>query len=111
MPAPGDMLGRDRFLSARGAAMKSLRLLLAPAALALLIVVATIAQVTSPSGSRMTEAAAKFVDSLTAEQKAKAVFAVDARERLHWAFVPLQDAQKKPTRKGLRLEEMTAPQR
>ncbi len=91
--------------------MKLLRLLMAPAALGLLIVVATVAQVTSPAGARMTDAAGKFVDALTAEQKAKAVFPSDSPERLHWAFVPLQDAQKRPIRKGLRLEDMTAPQR
>jgi hypothetical protein len=91
--------------------MRRLRLLLAPLALALLAAVATIAQVKSPAGSRMVGAAAKFLDSLTAEQKAQASFPFDSPERLKWAFVPLQDAQKKPTRKGLRFEEMTAPQR
>jgi hypothetical protein len=91
--------------------MKLIRLLMAPAALGLLIVVATVAQVTSPASTRMTDAAGKFLDALTPEQKAKASFPVDSPERLHWAFVPLQDAQKRPTRKGLRFEEMTAPQR
>ena len=91
--------------------MKLVRLLMAPAALGLLIVVATVAQITSPAGTRMTDAAANFRDGLTAEQKAKAVFPFDSPERLRWAFVPLQDAQKRPTRKGLRFEEMTAPQR
>ena len=105
------MLGLFAEPTHKGPAMKLVRLLMAPAALALLIVVATVAQVTSPAGTRITDAAVKFVDSLTAEQKAKAMFPVDSPERLHWAFVPLQDAKKQPTRKGLRLEEMTAPQR
>ncbi|HEX4590649.1 MAG TPA: DUF3500 domain-containing protein [Gemmataceae bacterium] len=91
--------------------MKSARILLAPAAFGLLVGVATIAQVNSPAGVRMTEAAGKFLDGLTAEQKEKAAFAFDSPERLRWNFVPLQDNQRRPTRKGLRFEEMTAPQR
>src|SRR4051794_17475444 len=91
--------------------MKLVRLLLAPAALALLAAVATVAQVTSPAGTQMGDAAKKLVDGLSAEQKARATFPFDSPERRHWAFVPLQDAQKQPTRKGLRLQDMTAPQR
>ena len=91
--------------------MKLVRLLLAPVAVGLLAGVAYVAQVSSPAGVRMTDAAARFLDGLTAEQKAKAIFPVDSPERLHWAFVPLQDPQKRPTRKGLRFEEMSAPQR
>jgi hypothetical protein len=91
--------------------MKSVRVLLAPAALGLLVVVATVAQVVSPAGTAMTDAGAKFIGSLDAEQKAKASYPFDSPERLKWNFVPLQDREKKPTRKGLRFEEMTAPQR
>jgi hypothetical protein len=91
--------------------MKLVRVMLAPAALALLAAVATLAQVSNPAGVRMADAAQKFLDGLSAEQKAKTTFPFDAPERLRWAFVPLQDAQKRPTRKGLRFEEMTAPQR
>lgn len=91
--------------------MKFVRLMLAPAALVLLAAVATIAQVSNPAGTRMVAAAQKLLDGLTADQKAKAAFPFDSPERLKWAFVPLQDAQKRPTRKGLRFEEMTAPQR
>jgi hypothetical protein len=91
--------------------MRLVRLMLAPAALALMIAVATIAQVKSPAAAQMVVAAQKFLDALTADQKAKAAFPFDSPERLKWAFVPLQDAQKRPTRKGLRFEEMTAPQR
>ncbi len=91
--------------------MRLVRLLLAPAAFGLLAAVATVAQVSGPMGQRMTDAARKFLDGLTPEQKAKAAFSFDSPERLHWAFVPLQDAEKQPTRKGLRFEEMTAPQR
>jgi hypothetical protein len=91
--------------------MKSIRLLLAPLAVGLLAGVALLAQVASPAGNRMVDAAQKFLDGLTVEQKPKAAFPFDSPERLHWAFVPLQDAQKRPTRKGLRFEEMTAQQR
>jgi hypothetical protein len=87
------------------------RILVGSLALGLMAAVATVAQVTNPTGTRMVDAAKKFLDGLTAEQKAKAAFAYDSPERLHWAFVPLQDAQKQPLRKGLRLDEMTAPQR
>jgi hypothetical protein len=59
----------------------------------------------------MVDAAQKFVDGLTPEQKGKATFAYDSPERLRWFFVPHQDQQKKPLRKGLRFEEMTAPQK
>jgi hypothetical protein len=87
------------------------RLLLASAAFGLVVAVATLGQVASPAGARMTEAARSLVDGLTADQRAKAVYPVDSPERLRWNFVPLQDAQRRPTRKGLRFEEMTAPQR
>jgi hypothetical protein len=62
-------------------------------------------------GEAMTRVAARLADSLTPEQKSKALFAFDDKERSNWNFVPLQDAQKRPTRKGLRLEEMTDEQR
>jgi hypothetical protein len=64
-----------------------------------------------PAGARMTDAAERFLASLNADQKARAVFAFDDKERTNWNFVPLQDKQGKPTRKGLRLEEMTAEQK
>jgi hypothetical protein len=91
--------------------MKSLRILLAPAAFVAVAAVATWGQVNNATGSRMTDAARHFLDGLTADQRSKAVFAVDSSERLKWNFVPLQDAQRRPTRKGLRFQEMTAPQR
>jgi hypothetical protein len=59
----------------------------------------------------MAEAAEKFLNTLSAEQKAKAAFPFDSPERTNWHFVPLQDRERKPTRKGLRLEEMSAAQR
>jgi hypothetical protein len=76
-----------------------------------LVGVAYVSQANEPSGVKMANAADKFLAGLTTEQKAKAAFAFDDKGRLNWHFVPLQDQQKKPTRKGLRLEEMTAEQR
>jgi hypothetical protein len=61
------------------------------------------------AGVLMTEAADKFLAGLSADQKKQAVFAFDDKERINWDFVPLEK-DKKPTRKGLRLEEMSADQ-
>jgi hypothetical protein len=62
------------------------------------------------SGLRMTEAADKLLTSLTTEQKEKTLFAFDDKERTNWYFIPLQE-KKKPLRKGLPLEQMSAEQR
>ena len=56
----------------------------------------------------MVGAAEKLVASMSADQKSKGLFAFDDKERTNWNFVPLQDKAGKPTRKGLRLEEMNA---
>jgi hypothetical protein len=73
--------------------------------------VAYVRQANEPAGSKMVSAAEKLVASLSAEQKAKAMFDFDNKERFNWHFVPLQDKYRKPTRKGLPLEEMTAEQK
>jgi hypothetical protein len=91
--------------------MKLHRLGLAALALALLAGLAHVVQVAGPAGVGMADAAQKFLAGLTPELRAKAQFPFDSPERLKWAFVPLQDAEKRPTRKGVRMEEMTAPQR
>ncbi|MEP7271558.1 MAG: DUF3500 domain-containing protein [Acidobacteriota bacterium] len=52
----------------------------------------------------MVQSANNLLVSLSAEQRAKAVFAFDDEERLNWHFVPR-------TRKGLPLKEMSAEQR
>jgi hypothetical protein len=52
------------------------------------------------SASVMTEAANRFLASLTAEQRAKATFSFDDAERSNWFFVPIE-------RKGLPLREMS----
>lgn len=61
------------------------------------------------TGQKMVEAASKFVDGLRDEQKKKALFDFDDKERTNWWFVPLQE-KKKPLRKGLRLDEMSPEQ-
>jgi hypothetical protein len=71
---------------------------------------AYVGQEAATPGVKMTAAAEKFVTGLTADQKAKAVFDFDDKERTNWHFVPWQK-DKKPLRKGLRLDEMTAEQR
>jgi len=91
--------------------MKLARVLLATVLLALLVGIARVAQENEPAGAKMVRAAETFVSSLTAEQQAKALFEFDDKERFHWHFVPLQEQQKKSTRKGLPLADMKPEQR
>lgn len=56
------------------------------------------------SSSAMASAAANFLTILTPEQRAKATFPMDDKERLNWHFVPRE-------RKGLPFREMDAGQR
>jgi hypothetical protein len=90
--------------------MKVTRLVLSLIALAVLTGVAYVNQATETSGTKMAAAAEKFLAALNAEQKAKATFAFDDKERLNWHFVPLEK-DKKSTRKGLSLEEMSKEQK
>lgn len=91
--------------------MKLKRALLAVLAVLTVSGVAYVRQVTEPAGARMARAAERFLSVLNAEQRAKAAFAFDDKERFNWHFVPLQDRERKPTRKGLPLLEMSAEQR
>src|SRR5262245_38225866 len=91
--------------------MKLLRVTLALAVAAALGGVAYVSQAKDPAGAKMAGAAQKWLDSLNDDQKAKATFAFDHKERTNWNFVPLQDKDRKPTRKGLPLEEMAAAQK
>jgi hypothetical protein len=59
------------------------------------------------SASAMADAATKFLASLTAEQRQKAVFAFDSSERLHWNFIPTEAFP----RNGLTVKEMSDAQR
>jgi hypothetical protein len=73
--------------------------------------VALVSQQAEPAAGKMAAAAQRLLDSLTPEQRAKATFPFDSSERTNWDFVPLQDKAKQPTRKGLRLLDMTEDQR
>ena len=63
------------------------------------------------SANKMRAAADKFLASLSPEMKKKATFGLDDPHRTKWYFTPQQDKGKKFTRKGARLEEMTAEQK
>jgi hypothetical protein len=91
--------------------MKLQRLVLVAALLAGLAGVAWVSQEVESAGLKMTAAGEKFVGTLTAEQKGKAVFGFGDKERTNWHFVPYQTKDKKPMRKGLALEDMTAEQK
>ncbi len=91
--------------------MNLLRLTAAVFAVALLAGVAYVNQATETTGAKMTSAAEKFLGTLKDEQKNKAVIDFDDKERYNWNFIPLQDKEKKSTRKGLPLEDMTKDQR
>jgi hypothetical protein len=62
------------------------------------------------SAGKMQLAAEQFLGLLSPELKSKASFGFDDKHRLAWFFTP-QQVDKKFTRKGVRLEEMTAEQR
>ncbi|MGH9657323.1 MAG: DUF3500 domain-containing protein [Bryobacteraceae bacterium] len=64
----------------------------------------TSAYVRIPAHQTMAQAANHFLESLTPEQRAKAVFKFDEDERLNWHFIPR-------VRKGLPLREMTSAQK
>ncbi|CAN5192012.1 DUF3500 domain-containing protein [soil metagenome] len=68
------------------------------------------AQSDKPTAAKMTAAASTFLNSLTPELKAKASFKFDDAHRTTWFFTPQQDKDKKPTRKGVRREELTRTQ-
>jgi hypothetical protein len=59
------------------------------------------------TAATMLKAATTFVDSLTPEQKARAVFPFDGDERERWHFIPNEMFP----RKGLMLKDMTEQQR
>jgi hypothetical protein len=91
--------------------MKLTRILLGLGAVLLVGGVAVLARRAEAPGVTMTAAAQRFLDTLTADQKAKTVIPFDSKERTNWQFVPLQTKDRQPTRKGLGLTHMTEPQR
>jgi uncharacterized protein DUF3500 len=91
--------------------MKLVRTLLAVVLVLAVAGVAYVSQTGEPAGVKMATAAQNLLDTLSAEQKAKAVFEFDSKERTNWNFVPLQDNKTKTyTRKGLPLGEMNPDQ-
>jgi Spy/CpxP family protein refolding chaperone len=73
-------------------------------ALALGTILLTAAYNRMSTASTRTEAANRFLASLTPEQKAKATFQFADAERMNWFFVPIE-------RKGLQLREMQPHQK
>ena len=59
------------------------------------------------SAAGMQKAATQFLDSLSADQKAKASFPFDSEERLRWHFIPNETFP----RKGLMIKDMNEAQR
>lgn len=59
------------------------------------------------SSSAMADSATAFLNSLTPEQRQKAVFAFDSSERTHWNFIPIEGFP----RNGLMTKDMTEAQR
>jgi hypothetical protein len=63
------------------------------------------------TGGKMKAAADTFLAGLTPDLKTKASFDFNDKHRTAWFFTPQQDKDKHFTRKGVRLEEMTAEQK
>ncbi len=63
------------------------------------------------AGARMKAAADTYLASLSPELKKKTSFGFNDPHRVKWYFTPQQDRAKHFTRKGVRLEEMTAEQK
>lgn len=77
----------------------------------LLLVAAQVGSGLKPVAAAMTESAQNWLRLLSDDEKKAACFPFESSERTAWYFVPLQDKDKKPTRKGLRLEVMNDAQK
>jgi len=73
--------------------------------------IALLAREERAPADQMAEAADQFLASLSPELRQKAEFGFDDPHRTAWFFTPQQDREKKPTRKGVRFEELTKEQR
>lgn len=92
--------------------MKLTRLALMFAAIAGLAGVAMLAQQEAPVSAQMSDAADKFLASLSDEQKKKVAFDFEDEHRVNWFFTPQQDNKAKTaTRKGLSFEALSADQK
>jgi len=85
--------------------LRSTRFLLA--LLFLLTLVAGSMMAAERSARAMSDAATKFVEGLTPEQKAKATFPFQSDQRTYWNFIPTETFP----RQGLLMREMTEAQR
>ncbi len=72
--------------------------------------VAYMGQEAEPAGAKMTVAAQRFIAGLNDEQKQKCLLPFDSPNRTQWYFTP-QQANKKPTRKGVPFEALDEQQR
>ena len=90
--------------------MPRLRSLALAAVVAGFAAVALVGQPNAPTANKMAAAAKTFLAALTPDQQAKAKLAFDDKHRLAWFFTPQQTKDRKFTRIGARLEEMTAGQ-
>src|SRR5438128_225906 len=77
--------------------MKLLRVSLAVLTLIGVTALAVVTRNAESPGDRMVAAGDKFLASLKADQKAKAVFDFNDKERFNWNFVPLQTKDRKST--------------
>jgi hypothetical protein len=72
---------------------------------------ALVGQPEPPTPARMTAAAKAFLAALNPEQQKRAHLGFDDKARLAWFFTPQQTPDRKSTRVGARLEEMTDAQK
>jgi len=73
----------------------------------ILVPIAAVTFASQRSATAMSGAAAKWVASLSADQRDKAMFPFDSDERFRWHYVPNETFP----RKGLTIKEMSEPQR
>jgi hypothetical protein len=85
--------------------LAALRLAVAAAIIASSLGAALLAS--AKSAATMTKAANQFLDSLSADQKAKAAMPFDSEDRLRWHFIPNEMFP----RKGLMIKDMNEAQR
>jgi hypothetical protein len=92
--------------------VKLTRLVLILASVGGLAGLALLSKEEAPVSAQMSDAADKFLASLSDEQKKKAIFDFDDKHRTEWFFTPQQDNKTlTATRKGLRFEELSDEQR
>jgi hypothetical protein len=87
--------------------MRRMKRLAIAAALVLVSVAAATTIASQRSAAAMSSAAAKWVASLSAEQRDRALFPFDSDERFRWHYVPNETFP----RKGLTIKEMNESQR